>query len=101
MSALAYDAKIVKEFGITAADDVEDVFKLAHVRAQLQEIKKFLWRERVELQLAEAQKASDVEALAASAAGKVAEHRNNIKGVLASVRVLEELKNELEAKISD
>lgn len=100
-SPLKYDAGIVKEFGITAKEDVEDVIKLSYVRSQLDEIKKFLWRERVELQLAEAQKKSDVEALAAAASSKVADHRNNIKGIIASVRVLTELLGELETKVGE
>lgn len=100
-SPLKYDKNIVKEFGIETADEVEGEVKLAYVRTQLDEIKKFLWRERVELQLAEAQATSDVEALAAKAKGDIASHRSNLKGILASIRVLTELRNELEAKVSD
>jgi len=100
-SPLEYDEKVVKEFGITAKDDVEDEVKIGYVREQLDQIKKFLWRERVELQLSEAQAGSDVEALAAKAKSDVASHRSNLKGIVASIRVLTELLSELEAKVSD
>lgn len=100
-SPLKYDEKLAKEFDIKAIDDVEGAFKLNYVRTQLDEIKKFLWRERVELQLAEAQAKTDVEALAAEARNKVASHRSNIKGVLASIRVLAELLSELEKTVSE
>lgn len=98
-SPLEYDAAVVKEFGITAAEEVEDELKVGHVRTQLEEVKKFLWRERVELQLAEAQTKSEVEALAAKARSDVASHRSNIKGVVVTVRVLAELLRELEDKL--
>lgn len=99
-SALKYDEELAKEFGIKAEHDVEDVFKLTYVRTQLDEVKKFLWRERVELQMAEGQAKSDVEALAAKARGDVATHRSNIKGILLSIGTLNELAKELEAKVS-
>jgi DNA-binding helix-hairpin-helix protein with protein kinase domain len=99
VSPLKYDAEVVKEFGIKATEDVEDEVKVGYVREQLDQIKKFLWRERVELQLAEAQTNSDVEALAAKARSDVASHRSNLKGVVASIRVLTELLSELEKKL--
>ena len=99
-SPLEYDKKVVEEFGIKASEDVEDEVKIGYVREQLDQIKKFLWRERVELQLAEAQAKSDVEALAAKAKSDVASHRSNLKGVVASIRVLTELLSELEAKVN-
>lgn len=98
-SPLKYDEAVKKEFGIDDTVGVEPVAFLGLVRTQFEQIQAFLSRERVELMLAEAQKASDVEALAASAAQKVAEHRNNIKGIVASLRVLAKLKDELEASL--
>jgi len=99
MSQLDYDKALVKEFSIKEKHEPEDMFKLAHARTQLDEIKKFLWRERVELLLSEAQTKSEVEALAASAKSKVAEHRSNIKNILLSIEVLDELVAELEAEV--
>lgn len=99
-SPLEYDESIVKEFGIKAEHELDAVVKLNYVRSQLDEIKKFLWRERVELQLAEAQVAGGVEALIADARNKVAAHRTNLKGIIASIDVLNKLVHELEAKVS-
>lgn len=98
--SLKYDQDLIKEFGITPEDDIDPELKLAYVRSQLDEVKKFLWRERVELQLAESQVKSGLSHVAAGASVKVEEHRNNIKGIILSVRRLTELKNDLEAKVS-
>lgn len=100
-SPLEYDKKVVEEFGIKASEDIEDEVKVGYVREQLDQIKKFLWRERVELQLSEAQTKSNVEAFAAKARGDIAAHRSNLKGIVASIRVLTELLGELEHKVSD
>lgn len=100
-SPLKYDENIVKELGIDAEVEVDAVFKLAYARTQLEEIGKFLWRERVEVILAEAQTKSDVESMAAAARSKVAEHRSNIKGIIASLRVLKKLVHELEATVAE
>lgn len=98
-SPLQYDKGIVKEFGINSELDIDPIIQLGFVRTQFEEIQKFLMRERVELILAEAQAKSDVEAIAAEAKTKVASHRNTIKGIVASLKVLLELKSELEAAI--
>jgi hypothetical protein len=39
-SPLAADQELVKEFGIDEAGDLEPVFKLGYVRAQIDEFKK-------------------------------------------------------------
>ena len=96
MSPLEYDAKIVKEFGIDKDLDLDQVAKLGFARTQFDEIKKMLWRERVDLQLAEEQSKTEIEALAAEARNKVAAYRNNIKGYVKSLKVLKRLVDELE-----
>lgn len=104
MTPLEYDKKLVDEFGIEPVDDIDDEIKLAHVRVQLEEIKKFMWRERVELQLASQEVKEKIklgiDELVDEANRKVSSHRSTIKGLLASVRVLTELKNGLEDKIT-
>lgn len=100
-SPLEDDAKIVKEFSIKAEHEMDDVWKVSYVRSQLEEIKKFLWRERTELLMAEGQAKNSVEELAAKARTDVATHRSTIKGVLLSIGVLNDLLKELEAKLSD
>lgn len=98
-SPLKYDEAVVKELGVKAEHQLEPEAQLGYVRTQYDEIKKFLYRERVELILAETQAKSDVEALAAKARSDIASHRSNIKGVVASLSVLSELVKELEAKV--
>lgn len=98
---LKYDEAIVKEFGIKDNYEMDPIYKVSFARTQLEEIKKFLWRERIELLLAEGQAQSEIEALAASAAAKVAEHRTNIKGVCLSIDILEQFVEKLSATVTD
>jgi hypothetical protein len=98
-SPLKYDQAIIKEFGVTDDLNVEPEQMLGWVRVQFDEIKKFMIRERVDLILSEAQAHSDIEALAAQARTKVAEHRSNIKNVVISLKALAKLRDELEAAI--
>lgn len=100
-SPLKYDENIVKEFKLKPESELETVYKLSYARTQLEEIKKFLYRERVELLLAEGQAKSNIEILAGQAQQKIIEHRNNIKGVALSIGILEKLVEELEAAVSD
>lgn len=100
-SPLKYDEKVIKEFSIDKDIDQEEIFKLAYVRSQLDEIKKFLWRERVDLILSEVQAKNANEALAAEANTKIASHRNNITGIVASVRALLKLQDELAVRVDE
>lgn len=95
-SPLEYDQKVKKEFGIDDSLEMDFDQTLGFVRAQYDEIKKFLLRERVELILSEAQADSDIEALAAEAKNKVASHRQTIKGIVSSLRVLGNFITDLE-----
>lgn len=97
---LKYDEGIVEEFGITGDIDLDPVIKLAYVRTQLEEITKFLWRERIDLILGETQAVSKNELVADKGRAQVTEHRSNIRQVVNSIRVLINLKDELEATIS-
>lgn len=99
-SPLAYDAAIVKEFGIT--DNLELEYKLAHARTQLEEITKALWRERVELMIAQMQidNASD-ESVKAHHQGKVNEKRMILVQFVRSITLLTVLVGELESALSE
>ena len=99
-SPLEYDAKLVKELNIPAEVEVELLFKLAHVRTQVDEIKKFLWRERVELILGQTQADNPDELVAAKGKQQVTEHRSNIKQVVRSIATLIELQNALEQLVT-
>jgi hypothetical protein len=98
-SPLKYDQDISEEFGIDDSKNeiLDPVYKIAYVRSQLEEISKFLYRERVELILGQTQADSKDEMIAAKGASQVTEHRNNIKQVVKSINVLKELLNELQA----
>lgn len=100
-SPLKYDEEVVKEFGLKLSSELTDTYKLNFARTQLDEIKKFLYRERIELLLAEGQAKSDTEALAAKAKSDIATHRANIKGIALSIGTLEKLVEELQSRISD
>jgi len=98
-SPLDYDLKVIKEFGIDDKIDLAPSQKLGFSRTQFEEIQKFLWRERMELMMAEAQMVGASEAVIANAQTKVAEHRNNIRGIVASLRLLADLTHELETSL--
>lgn len=100
-SPLEYDAKVVKEFNITDDIDLGPELKLAHARQQRDEIMKFLWRERVELQLGEVQAKSDNELIADKGRAQITEKRNNIRQVTESLRLLNQLVDELEKTLAD
>ena len=97
-SALDYDKKIKEEFGIDEVVEQDEVFKIAHVRSQLEEIKKFLWRERVELLLGESQVESTDELVSGKGRSQVTEKRSNIKQIVRTIKVLDGLLRELEAQ---
>jgi len=99
-SPLGYDAEIVKEFGIK--DDIETEVKFGFVRSQLDEIKKALWRERVDLIMAETQveKATE-ENVKAHHQQKVTERRAVIRQFVNSIEVLKALSDELEKQVTD
>lgn len=99
-SPLELDNAVVKEFGITPEVDQDLVFKLAYVRSQKEEIKKMLWRERVDLILAENQVNSDIELIADKGRQLKTEKRNNIRQIVGSLERLMVLEDELSA-VSD
>lgn len=100
-SPLKYDAEIVKEFEIDKSIEVDDEAKLGHVRAQLDQIKQFLWRERVELLLAETQASNKNELVADKGKSQVTEKRNNIRQVVSSIKTLTQLQDELEKSLTN
>lgn len=98
-SPLKSDAQVIKDFKIT--NDVDDVYKLGFARTQLDEIKKALWRERVDLITANYQVAiADDDNMKVQHQSKVAEKKMLIKQFVRSVDVLTELVSELEKTVS-
>lgn len=98
-SPLEFDAAVVKEFGIT--DTLEPEYKLGYARTQLEEITKALWRERVELLIAQMQvdSASD-ESVKAVHQAKVNEKRMLIVQFVRSVTLLTVLVDELQKSLA-
>jgi hypothetical protein len=99
-SPLQADRDLAKEFGIDEETDLEPVFKLGYVRAQIDEFKKVIYRNRVDalisLNLIElSQKAKD-EAMESKARENLTNYRNVIKQMTGAVELMEQLKNELE-----
>lgn len=103
ISPLKYDSDIVEEFGIddSQSEVLDSIYKIAYVRSQLEEISKFLYRERVELILGQTQADSEDEMIASKGANQVTEKRSNIKQVVKSIKVLKDLLNELQTANSD
>lgn len=103
-SPLKYDAERVKEFAISEAVDLDGVLKLGFVRTQFDEIKKMLWRERVDLILAEEQAKlfADLnkDEMVNEAKKKILSYRSNIQGYVRSLNTLKVLKDELDKQAS-
>lgn len=97
-----YDAERVKEFAIDAGIDLDDVLKLSFVRSQFDEIRKMLFRERVDLILAEEQAKlfaeKDKEEMVNEAKKKILSYRSNIEGYVRSLKTLKVLKDELDGQ---
>jgi hypothetical protein len=101
-SPLKADQATIKEFGIDKNVDVDDVFKLNFARTQRDEIQKALWRERIDLIVAQYQVAqADDEGIKVQHQSKVAEKKMLIKQFVRSVQVLNELISELENQESN
>lgn len=100
-SPLQADKDLIKEFDIDEASDLQSVFKLGYVRAQIDEFKKAMYRNRVDALISmdlmdRAQKAKD-EALEAKAKENLMNYRNFIKQTAGALKFLEQLVNELAA----
>lgn len=99
-SPLEFDTKTVKDFDIT--NDVEPEFKLNFARAQKDEIQKALWRERIDLMIAQYQvDTADDDNVKTQHQAKVNEKKMLIKQFVRSVSVLTVLVSELEQSLSN
>lgn len=102
MTPLEIDNKVCAEFGIKGDVELEDLNKHAYVKSQLDEIRKALYRQRVDHilainQLENAKKGKESEAVLSQYQAKVSEYRHNIRQFTASVTTLLELVDELES----
>lgn len=100
-SPLSADKELLAEFDIAEESDLELVQKVGYVRAQIDEFKKAMYRNRVDALISmdleeRATKAKD-ELLANKARENLTNYRNFIKQTSGALKFLEHLLNELEA----
>lgn len=95
-SPLKFDQETKKEFGIKDEFDLDPTSKLAFARTQRDEIIKVLWRERIDLMVAQAQvdSAAD-ETMKGNHQNKVTEKRLLITQFVRSLNTLTVLVDEL------
>jgi hypothetical protein len=98
------DEKLMKEFEIDESMDLEPVFKLGYVRTQIDEFKKVIYRNRVDaiisLDMIERAEASKDERLAQKGRENLANYREVIRQMAGAVKLMEQLKNELEPLVA-
>jgi len=101
VSPLEEDAKLLKEFGIDEKKDLEPLFKLSYVRAQIDEFKKAMFRNRVDalisMDLIARAKAAKDEPLETKARENLTNYRNFIKQTAGALLFLEGALSELES----
>lgn len=99
-SPITTDNELVKEFGIPASADLDPIFKLGYVRAQIDEFKKVLYRNRVDavisLGLIENASKAGKDELEGKLRENLANYRNVIRQMAQSLEIMEKLKSELE-----
>jgi len=100
-SPLATDKDLVKEFKIPESADLETVFKVGYVRAQIDEFKKVLYRNRVDavitLGLIDNAKKADKDELEGKLRENLSNYRNVIRQMTQSLVIMETLLDELQA----
>lgn len=96
-SALQFD----KELGINKYLDYDDELKLGSARTYRDELKHVLWRERMDLAIAQHQvDSADDDNFKAQHMGKVNESKTKIKQMIRSIESLNSLVDELDAKVT-
>lgn len=97
-SALQFD----KELSITKQLDYEDELKLGSARTYRDELKHVLWRERMDLAIAQYQvDSADDDNFKAQHLGKVNESKIKIKQMIRSIESLNVLVDELASKVTN
>lgn len=102
-SPLSVDQSYVKEFSIPKEAELEPMFKLAYVRSQLDEMKKALFRYRVDAiisdLLIEQAKKDDKPEMESKFRENLSNNKVLVRQFAQSIQVVEKLKNELEASV--
>lgn len=95
------DDEVVEEFGITPEIDLNTEFKIAYLKAQIEEFKKMLFRSRVDIILSEKLMTSEVEALAEKGRTNRTENRHNAKQFARGLETLNQYLKELDETRGD
>ena len=102
-SPLKIDQEFVKEFKISDGAELEGMFKLAYVRSQLDEMKKALFRYRVDAiisdLLIEQAKKDDKPEMESKFRENLSNNKVLIRQFSQSINIVETLKNELETAV--
>jgi hypothetical protein len=96
-SPLAIDNELIKEFVITSDVDLSTDLKLAFLKAQEEEFKKVIWRNRMDLVLSKKLQESNDERLAEKGRQNAVEYRTTIKQLVGAVETIQQFIKELEA----
>lgn len=98
-SPLANDLEYAKELNITEDIELAREFKIAYLRAQIEEVKKMQWRSRVDAVLDDNLINSTTdEALVDNARSNRTRHRSETKQYVIALRGFAKLLGELEAQ---
>lgn len=103
MNLLDLDKKVCEEYGITGDVDSEAIEKSSFVKIQMSEIRKALWRARVDYIIASKQvedikETTSDDGVIQQYQAKASEQKNLIKNFSGSVKTLLELIDELDPK---
>lgn len=92
---LDIDKDACEKFGINERSDLEIAHKIAFVQAQIEEMKRVLWRNRIDLMISVNLSKDDNEMLAAKGQENVTRYKNDIKNFVIALNALNELLDEL------
>ena len=102
-SPLSVDQDLVKEYKIPKELDLEDMFKLSYVRSQLDEMKKALFRYRVDAILSDLlidqAKKDDKPEMESKFRENLSNNKVLVRQFSQSIQIMEKFKNELEAAV--
>lgn len=94
-SPLEIDKQTVKKYGITEAEELSPVQKLAFLQDQLEQIQTMHWRSRVDILHAERLKEDKNEVLKNKGLANLSQHQNEVQQSVGAIRMLRQMINEL------
>lgn len=97
---LEVDEALVKDLDIKPETELTAPEKLAFLDAQIGEMKKMVWRERIDIILSNKLSQSTDKAVANQAKNKINEHTMTLEQFLGSIETLTQLKDEMSGQVS-